>query len=117
VIFPGIQSAQFDSRALASPKDITLTFDDGTVTQATLESLDIKTNSRQLVQFPQNVTKQIVLRIDSVYPPRGANAMGVGEVAISGTEFLEVPQPPKVFGFQNGTRNAVIPGVGSGSNQ
>jgi hypothetical protein len=43
--------------------------------------------------------------------------MGVGEVAISGTEFLEVPQPPKVFGFQNGTRNAVIPGVGSGSNQ
>lgn len=117
VIFPGIQSAQFDARALASPKDITLTFDDGTVTQATLESLDIKTNSRQLVQFPQNVTKQIVLRIDSVYPPRGANAMGVGEVAISGTEFLEVPQPPKVFGFQNGTRNAVIPGVGSGSNQ
>ena len=117
VIFPGIQSAQFDSRALASPKDITLTFDDGTVTQATLESLDIKTNSRQLVQFPQNVTKQIVLRIDSVYPPRGANAMGVGEVAISGTEFLEVPQPPKVFGFQNGTRNAGIPGVGSSSNQ
>lgn len=117
VIFPGIQSAQFDSRALASPKDITLTFDDGTVTQATLESLDIKTNSRQLVQFPQNVTKQIVLTIDSVYPPRGANAMGVGEVAISGTEFLEVPQPPKVFGFQNGTRNAVIPGVGSDSNQ
>jgi len=117
VIFPGIQSTQFDSRALASPKDITLKFDDGTTSKATLASLDEQANSRQLVSFPQNVTQKIVLTIDSVYPPRGKSDNGFGEVAISGTQFLEVPQAPKVFGFQNGVRTPGIPGVGSGGTQ
>lgn len=117
VIFPGIQSAQFDSRALASPKEITLTFDDGTEAKATLASLDLQSDSRQLVQFPQNVTLQIKLTIDSVYPPRGESEDGVGSVAISGTQFLEVPQPPKVFGFQNGVRTPGVPGVSNNSGQ
>lgn len=114
VIFPGIQSTQFDHRALASPKDITLTFDDGTSSKATLQPLDLESNSRQLVSFPQNTTLKVTLTIDSVYPPRGKAETGYGEVAISGTQFLEVPQPPKVFGFQNGTRTPGVPGVGSG---
>lgn len=117
VIFPGIQSSQFDARALASPKDITLTFDDGSKTQATLASLDLESDSRQLVQFPQTVTKQVKLTIDTVYPPRGESNLAVGEVAISGTQFLEVPQPPKVFGFQNGVRTPGVPGVGGSANQ
>jgi hypothetical protein len=114
VIFPGIQSTQFDSRALASPKDITLKFDDGSTANATLAPLDLQSDSRQLVSFPQNVTQKITLTINSVYPPRGKSENGFGEVAVSGTQFLEVPQPPKVFGFQNGVRTPGIPGVGSG---
>ncbi len=117
VIFPGIQSEQFDSRALATPKDITLAFDDGSKMTTTLASVDLAADSRQLVQFPQNVTKTITLTIDTVYPPRGAVTFDVGEVAISGTQFLEVPQAPKVFGFQNGTRTPGIPGVGSSTTQ
>jgi len=112
IIFPGIQSGEFDTRALASPKDITLTFDDGSQFSATLATVELPDDSRQLVKFPPVTTQQIKLEINSVYPPRGNMVAEVGEVAISGTQFLAVPTPAKFFGFQNGPRTPGIPGVG-----
>lgn len=111
VIYPGIQNQQFDRRALATPKDITLTFDDGTSVQRTLNPLDSSEEFRQLLRFDDVTTQQIKMRIDSVYPPREGSADRIGEVAISGVQFIEVPQPPKIFAFQNGPRVPTLPGV------
>jgi hypothetical protein len=111
VIYPGIQGPQFDSRALGTPKDITLTFDDGTSSTAVLQPVDDEQALRQLVEFQLVGTKTVALTINSVYPPRGALEGDIGEVAISGTEFLKVPSAPPVIGIQDGPREPKLPGI------
>ena len=111
VIFPGIQSAQFDVQALAAPRGVTLRFDDGSTTTAQLDPLESTSDYRQLVKFDQEITGKVTLTIDSVYPPRGVPPAGVGSVAISGTEFLEVPAVPEFFGFQQGIIKPKLPTV------
>lgn len=112
VIYPGIQNNQFDLRAVATPKQISLGFDDGSTKTATLEPLDSPGDRRQLVEFPAVTTTNVTLTIDSVYPPRGMSEDGFGEVAISGMEFLETPKPPAVFQVQKGgIRAPVLPGA------
>lgn len=111
VIFPGIQSAQFDVRALAAPRTVTLSFDDGSKTTAQLDPLESSSDYRQLVKFDHEITGKVTMTIDSVYPPRGVPATGIGSVAISGTEFLEVPAVPEFFGFQQGIIKPKLPTV------
>lgn len=113
VIFPGIQSGQFDIRALATPRKVTLSFDDGTTVTDSLAEIQSSQQQRQLVTFRPVTTGKVKLTIDSVYPPRGDSADAIGSVAISGTEFLEVPPTPTFFGFQNGTTGPRFPGAGS----
>ena len=111
VIFPGIQSAQFDVRALAAPRTVTLSFDDGSKTTAQLDPLESTSDYRQLVKFGHEITEKVTLTIDAVYPPRGVPTSGIGSVAISGTEFLEVPAVPEFFGFQQGIIKPKLPTV------
>ena len=53
----------------------------------------------------------MALTINSVYPPLGAREGDIGEVAISGTEFLKVPAPPPLIGIQDGPREPKLPGI------
>lgn len=111
IIFPGIQGPQFDTRALATPREITLTFDDGTSKTVELESVEEQTTMRQLVEFDPVATQKVILTINTVYPPRDASEGDIGEVAISGTEFLKVPAAPPVIGVQQGMREPKLPGM------
>ncbi len=111
VIYPGIQGPQFDSRALATPKQITLTFDDGTSITTVLLPVDDERALTQLVEFPAVGTQTVTMTIDSVYPPRGALEGDLGEVAISGTTFIKLPPPPPLFGIQQGVREPKLPGL------
>ena len=111
IIFPGIQGPQFDTRALATPREITLTFDDGTSKTVELESVEEQSALRQLVEFDPVSTQKVILTIKTVYPPRDASEGDVGEVAISGTEFLKVPAAPPVIGIQQGMREPKLPGM------
>jgi hypothetical protein len=111
VIYPGIQGPQFDSRALATPKQITLTFDDGTSITTVLLPVDDERALTQLVEFPAVGTQTVEMTIDTVYPPRGALEGDLGEVAISGTTFLKLPPPPPLFGIQPGVREPKLPGL------
>lgn len=94
VIFPGVQNRIFDTRAVATPHDITLTFDDGTTVTDELDPLDSESDLQQLVRFPKVTTRTVRLTIDSVYPPRATSADIPTEVAISGILFLMPPEPP-----------------------
>lgn len=112
VIQPGIQSQQFDVRAVGTPRDITLTFDDGSRARTQLAPVDADSDWRQLLEFPDVTTKSVQMLIESVYPPRGKKEGGYGEVAIAGLQFLQTPQPPQVFRVQTGQlRTPAIPGV------
>jgi hypothetical protein len=111
VIYPGVQNLQFDRRALATPRDFTLTFDNGSSVAGTLNELTSSDQVRQLVKFPDVSTKTVVLTINSVYPPIERTDDNVGEVALSGVDFLKVPQPPAVFRFQQGSRVPTLPGM------
>ena len=113
VIYPGVQNLQFDRRALATPRDFTLTFDNGSSVAGTLNELTSADQVRQLVKFPDVSTKTVVLTINSVYPPIERRNDNVGEVALSGVDFLKVPQPPAVFRFQQGSRVPGLPGMNS----
>ena len=114
VIYPGIQGPQFDARALATPKQITLTFDDGTPFTTVLLPVDDQRALTQLVEFPAVGTQTVAMTIDSVYPPRGALEGDLGAVAISGTTFLKLPSPPPLFGIRQGVREPKLPGSTSG---
>jgi hypothetical protein len=111
VIYPGVQNLQFDRRALATPRDFTLTFDNGSSVAGTLNELTSTNEVRQLVKFPDVLTKTVVLTINSVYAPIERNNDNVGEVALSGVDFLKVPQAPAVFRFQQGSRVPGLPGM------
>lgn len=112
VIYPGIQNQQFDLRAVATPQQISLAFDDGSVQEATLQPLDSASDRRQLVEFADVTTGSVTMTIVSVYPPRGESEGGFGEVAISGLQFLQTPQPPAVFQVQRGgIRTPGLPGA------
>jgi len=111
VIYPGVQNLQFDRRALATPRDFTLTFDNGSSVAGTLNELSSVNDVRQLVKFPDVTTKTIVLTINSVYSPIERTNDNVGEVALSGVDFLKVPQPPALFRFQQGSRVPGLPGM------
>jgi hypothetical protein len=100
-ILPGIQNGVFDTRAVASPKDITLTFDDGTSVQAKLDLVQTESDLQQLVRFPKVTTETVRLRIDSVYPPRTPSTNILSEVAISGVRFLTPPAPPEFIRLPN----------------
>jgi hypothetical protein len=95
VILPGVQGSQFGPRALATPKDIVLFFDDGSSFETTLLKVAADRDFRQLVEFPRTRTKSVSMRIDSVHPPTGERADSYGEVALSGTEFISPPNPPE----------------------
>jgi hypothetical protein len=95
VILPGVQGSQFGPRALATPKDIVLSFDDGSSFETTLLKVTADRDFRQLVEFPRTRTKSVSMRIDSVHPPTGEGEESYGEVALSGTEFISPPNPPE----------------------
>ena len=113
MIYPGVQNLQFDRRALATPRDFTLTFDNGSSVAGTLNELSSSDEVRQLVKFPDVLTKTVVVKINSVYSPIERNNDNVGEVAVSGVDFLKVPQAPAVFRFQQGSRIPGLPGMNS----
>lgn len=110
VVFPGIQNGQFDIRSLATPKDITLEFQDGTTFDATLAEVESPQQQRQLLTFDPELTGWVKLTINTVFPPRGQPVDGVGSVALSGSQFLESPPTPQFFGVQNGMRTPSLPG-------
>jgi hypothetical protein len=95
VILPGVQGSQFGPRALATPKDIVLSFDDGSSFETTLLKVTADRDFRQLVEFPRTRTKTVTMQINSVHPPTGESADSYGEVALSGTEFISPPNPPE----------------------
>jgi len=97
VILPGIQNGVFEPRAVATPETITLTFDDGTTAQATLDPIRTESDLQQLVSFSRVTTRNVVLRVDTVYAPRQYDPSSQGMVAISGLRFLIPPEPPAVF--------------------
>lgn len=97
VILPGIQNGVFDVRGVATPHEITLTFDDGSTVEAELELIQTDGDLQQLVHFPKVTTKTVLLTIDSVYPPRTPSSEMVSEVAISGVRFLTPPVPPQII--------------------
>jgi hypothetical protein len=68
----------------------------------------------QQATSPRITTTTVELKINSVYPPSETDPSRMGEVAISGAQFLTVPAPPAIFGFQNGTRASRLSG-GSGN--
>jgi hypothetical protein len=111
IIFPGIQGPQFDTRALATPREITLTFDDLSSKTVELDVVDEKQSLRQLVEFDPVATQTVTMTINTVYPPRDAAEGDMGEVAISGTEFLKVPAAPPIIGIQQGMREPKLPGL------
>lgn len=117
VIFPGIQNGQFDIRALATPKDITLEFQDGTTLDTTLAEIESAQQQRQLITFDPEKTGWVKLTINTVFPPRGQPADGVGSVALSGSQFLESPAAPQFFGVQDGVRAPALPGTGQTQTQ
>jgi hypothetical protein len=95
VILPGVQGSNFSPRALATPEDIVLSFDDGSTFETTLLKVNADRDFRQLVEFPRTRTKTVTMQINSVHPPTGERADSYGEVALSGTEFLSPPLPPQ----------------------
>mgnify|MGYP006271577371 CR=1 FL=1 len=97
VVFPGIQSGQFAVRALATPKDVTLTFDNGSQVKARLPSIDSDDQRRQLITFAPVTTSKVRVDIVSVYPPIGDEADDVGSVGISGAQFMKSPKLPTLF--------------------
>lgn len=101
VILPGIQNRLFDVRSVATPKDITLTFDDGTSVSDQLSLVQNAEDLQQLVRFPKVTTRTIRLTIDSVYPPRKPADSSLAEVAISGVRFLAPPAPPRFINLPN----------------
>ena len=111
VILPGIQNGLFDVRAVGTPATVTLTFDDGSTVTQELDVIESQSNYRQLIEFPKTTTLTVVMRIDSVYPPRKAESL-TGEVAVSGLYFLEPPQPPNIITVPTEIRtNPAIPGT------
>jgi hypothetical protein len=111
IIFPGIQGPQFDTRALATPREITLTFDDLSSKTVELAVVDDTQSLRQLVEFDPVATQTVTMTIDTVYPPRDASSGDIGEVAISGIEFLKIPAAPPLIGVQQGMREPKLPGL------
>jgi uncharacterized membrane protein YfcA len=95
LILPGIQGKQFGIRALATPKDIKLTFMDGSTFETKLLGVTTDRDFRQLVEFPRTRTNTVNLEILTVYPPVGETVGSWGEVAISGVEFISPPLPPQ----------------------
>jgi hypothetical protein len=95
LILPGIQGSQFGIRALATPKDITLTFTDGSTFETRLLRVNTDRDFRQLVEFPRKKTKSVTMKIRTVYPPSGESNQSWGEVAMSGVEFISPPVPPQ----------------------
>lgn len=114
VILPGIQNGVFDPRGVSTPRDITLTFDDGTTATAQLDLVQSEADMQQLVRFPKVTTQTVQLTIDSVYPPRTPSTQTLSEVAISGIRFLTPPAPPQFIRLPNDVqpRNS-LPGTTS----
>ena len=112
LILPGTQRSQFGARALATPRDITLTFDDGSTTEWTLRAVDGDRDMEQLVRFPRVRTKTVILTIDSVYPPGDSAGDDYGEVAIAGVAFVAPPAPPGVLRLPSEPRPSVFGSTG-----
>jgi hypothetical protein len=97
IILPGIQNRILDTRAVATPRTITLAFDDGSTQTSTLRIVENQSDLQQLVRFPKVTTRTVRLTIDSVYPPRNTPDDISTEVAITGLQFLTPPAPPTLF--------------------
>ena len=95
IILPGIQGNQFGIRALATPKEIKLTFTDGSTFETQLLRVNTDRDFRQIVEFPRVNTETVTMEIVTVYPPSGQSVETWGEVAISGVEFISPPLPPQ----------------------
>ena len=108
LILPGAQRSQFGARALATPRDITLTFDDGSTVDWTLQAVGGDRDMEQLVRFPRVRTKTVTLTIDSVYPPGDSAGDDYGEVAIAGVAFIAPPAPPGVLRLPTEPRPSVF---------
>ena len=108
LILPGAQRSQFGARALATPRDITLTFDDGSTAQWRLRPVDGDRDLEQLVKFPRVRTKVVTLTIDSSYPPGDSAGDSYGEVAIAGVAFIAPPAPPGVLRLPTEPRPSVF---------
>lgn len=95
IILPGIQGKQFGIRALATPKEIKLTFTDGSTFETQLLRVNTDRDFRQIVEFPRVNTQTVTMEIVTVFPPSGESVESWGEVAISGVEFISPPLPPQ----------------------
>jgi hypothetical protein len=112
LILPGVQNQIFGRQAVASPRTLDLTFDDGTQLEQSLTALQSDEDLKQLIRFPARTAKSVTIKITAVYPPASYQSGDYGAVAISGFEFLEPPQPPSVIGVQDrGLRQPALPGV------
>lgn len=108
LILPGTQRSQFGSQALATPKDITLVFDDGSTAEWTLRPVDSDRDLEQLVKFPRVSTENVTVRIDTAYPPAGSVGDDYGEVAVAGVSFIAPPAPPQVLRLPTEPRSNVF---------
>ena len=108
LILPGAQRSQFGARSLATPRDITLTFDDGSTADWTLRAVDGDRDMEQLVKFPRVKTKTVTLTIDSAYPPGDSVGDTYGELAIAGVAFIAPPAPPGVLRLPTEPRPSVF---------
>jgi hypothetical protein len=108
LILPGTQRSQFGARALATPRDITLTFDDGTSADWTLRPVNSDRDLEQLVKFPRVRTQTVTLTIDSSYPPGDTAGDQYGEVAVAGVAFIAPPTPPSVLRLPTEPRPSVF---------
>jgi len=112
LILPGVQNQIFGRQAVASPRTLDLTFDDGSQVEQSLNALQSDEDLKQLIRFPARTAKSVTIKIAAVYPPSGYQGGDYGAVAISAIEFLEPPQPPSVVGIQDrGLRQPALPGV------
>lgn len=98
VIYPGTQGTQFGVNALATPREMTLSFDDGTTETIEAEQVLFEGDFQQMLAFEPRVSESVTITIDSIYPPEGAlDVDGFGEVGISALYFIEQPRPPQII--------------------
>ena len=96
VMNPGIQNQQLSPTALATPAQVTLTFDDGSTTSVYFQALDTNGPFQQVEGFDHVTTQSVHMTIDTVHAPQLLNQQQqhIGEVAISVVTFLETPLGP-----------------------
>ena len=93
-ISPGIHNDQLGQKALATPSQLLLEFDDGSAEMINVDSLQQGAPANQVYRFSDHVTGSVKMTILAVYPPdfsQTGSTERIGEVAISEAGFLQTP--------------------------